>query len=143
MHYTLGKLHVIGSSTYMKVTEEAPGGGRRETELIPRLSGEIAALLEDEDRGRVGLEFGYTGSQTLYDNPYRTEGSSYIEINALAEIKLGKVAIFVNALNLTDSRQTRFDPLLRPLPAATGERIVEAWAPLSGRVFNLGVRVEL
>lgn len=143
VHYTLGKLHMIGSSTYMKVTEEGPGGGRREAELMPRLSGEIVALLEDEDRGRVGLEFGYTGSQKLYDNPYRTEGTPYIEINALAEIRLGQVAIFVNALNLTDSRQTRFDPLLRPLPAATGERIVEAWAPLSGRVFNLGVRIEL
>ena len=143
VHYTVGKLHVIGSSTYMKVTEEAPGGGRREAELLPRLSGELCALFEDEDRGRLGLEFGYTGSQKLYDNPYRTEGSSYIEINALAEIKLGKVAVFANALNLTDRRQTRFDPLLRPLPAATGERIVEAWAPLSGRVFNLGVRVEL
>jgi iron complex outermembrane receptor protein len=143
VHYTLGKLHVIGSSTYMKVTEEAPGGGRREAELIPRLSGELAALLEDEDLGRVGLEFGYTGSQKLYDNPYRTEGSSYIEINALAELRLGNVDIFVNGLNLTDSRQTNFDPLLRPLPAATGERIVDAWAPLSGRVFNLGIRVEL
>ncbi|GFE84108.1 hypothetical protein GCM10011487_61080 [Steroidobacter agaridevorans] len=143
VHYTSGKLHVIGSSTYMKVTEQAPGGGRRESELVPRLSGELCALLEDEDRGRIGLEFSYTGSQQLYDNPYRTEGSPYVEINVLAEIKLGEVAVFLNALNLTDRRQTRFEPLLRPLPAATGERIVEAWAPLAGRVYNLGVRIEL
>lgn len=143
VRYTIGDFYILGSSTYMKATEEAPGGGRRDSELLPRLSGELVGLLEVEERGRVGLEFSYTGRQDLHDNPYRTEGASYIEINALAEIKLGEVAIFVNAINLTDRRQTRFNPLLRPFPTATGERVVDGWAPLAGRVYNLGVRIEL
>ncbi|MFC4314746.1 TonB-dependent receptor plug domain-containing protein [Steroidobacter flavus] len=143
VHYNVGDFHVIGSSTYLDATEAAAGGGRRDSELIPRFSGELAALFEDEERGRLGLEFSYTGKQKLYDNPYRSESKPYLEISALAEIKFGEVGIFLNAINLTDRRQTRFDPLLRPLPAATGERIVEGWAPLTGRVFNLGVRVEL
>jgi outer membrane receptor for ferrienterochelin and colicins len=143
VHYVTGELHVIGNSTYLDATEDALDSGRRDSELVPRLSGELAALLEDEERGRLGLEISYTGVQQLFDNPYRTESEEYVEINALAELKLGEVAVFLNGINLTDQRQTRVDPLLRPAPAPTGERIVDVWAPLAGRVFNLGVRIEL
>jgi iron complex outermembrane receptor protein len=58
-------------------------------------------------------------------------------------MKFGSVAVFFNAINLSDVRQTRFDPLLRPTPAVDGERIVDVWAPLAGRTFNLGIRMEL
>jgi len=142
-HFVSGALHLMGSSTFLDVTEAAEGGGRRDADRVPRFVGEIGAILEDEDRGRIGLEVSYTGSQTLQDNPYRSEGDGCVEINALGEIRLGKVAIFLNAINLTDVRQTRFDPLLRPAPSADGQRIVDIWAPLAGRTFNLGVRMEL
>jgi len=143
LHYTIGELHVIGSATYLDATEAAPGGGRRTSELLPRFSGELAALLEDEERGRIGLELSYTGKQPLFDNPYRTVSKDYVELNALAEIKFGRVAVFLNAINLTNVRQTRFDPLLLPNAAPDGQRIVDVWAPLAGRTFNLGVKVEL
>lgn len=103
---------------------------------------ELAALLEDEARGRIGVEISYTGRQTLSDNPYRRSSPSYVELNALAEIKFGETAIFLNAINLTDVRQTRFDPLLLATPGAGGQRVTDVWAPLAGRVFNLGVRLE-
>ncbi len=122
LHYVSGPLHLIGSSTFLDVTEAAATGGRRDSERVPRFSGELAAILEDEDRGRIGLEVSYTGRQALEDNPYRNEGSGYFEINALGEMKFGSVAVFLNAINLTDERQTRFDPLLRPAPAADGQR---------------------
>ncbi|MEO8061619.1 MAG: TonB-dependent receptor [Pseudomonadota bacterium] len=142
-HYVTGSLHVIGSSTYLDVTEVAEAGGRHRSDLVPRVAAELAAILEDEERGRVGIEVSYTGRQVLLDNPYRDEGKSYVEINALAEMKFGSIAVFFNALNITNVRQTRFDPLLRPTPAADGQRIVDVWAPLSGRMFNLGIRWEL
>jgi len=44
-------------------------------------------------------------------------------------------------LNLTDVRQTRWNPLLRPARGADGRWTVDAWAPLEGRVLNGGVRV--
>jgi len=50
--------------------------------------------------------------------------------------------VFLNAINLTDERQTRFDPLLRPSPGPAGQPVTELWAPIAGRVFNLGVRLE-
>ena len=142
LRYVTGKLHVIGSYTFLDVTDAASGGERRAADRVPRHTAELAALLEDETRGRIGLEISYTGRQTLSDNPYRTSSPAYVELNALAEIKFGETAVFLNAINLTDERQTRFDPLLLATPGAGGQRITSVWAPLAGRVFNLGVRLE-
>lgn len=142
LRYVAGALHVIGSYTYLDVTELGAGGARRAADRVPRQMAEFAALLEDEDRGRIGVEISYTGRQTLLDNPYRSSSPSYVELNALAELKIGETAIFLNAINLTNVRQAHFDPLLRPTPGEGGQRITELWAPVAGRVFNLGVRLE-
>jgi outer membrane receptor for ferrienterochelin and colicins len=68
---------------------------------------------------------------------------AYLELNALGEIHFGSVSIFVNAINLTNVRQTRFDPLIRPTPGLGGNPITDVWAPLDGRTFNPGIRVDL
>jgi len=141
--YIAGPLHVIGNYTFLHVTEAAPGGGREAAELVPRTSAEVAGILEDEERGRIGVEISYTGPQALAENPYRTESESFVEINVLAEMRFGPVAVFLNAVNLTDVRQTHFDPLLRPGPGPGGDPITAVWAPLAGRTFNLGIRAEL
>ena len=39
-------------------------------------------------------------------------------------------------------RQTRWDSVIRPTQGADGRWTVDAWAPLEGRVFNGGVRLE-
>jgi outer membrane receptor for ferrienterochelin and colicins len=70
-------------------------------------------------------------------------GAAYYELNALGEIHVGSVSLFFNAINLTNVRQTRFDPLIRPTPGPGGNPITDVWAPLNGRTFNLGVRAEL
>ncbi|MBF8291456.1 MAG: TonB-dependent receptor, partial [Steroidobacteraceae bacterium] len=142
LRYVTGPLNVIASYTYLDVTEAADGGGRHAADRIPRHTAELAALLEDEDRGRIGIEISYTGQQTLLDNPYRTSSPSYVELNALAEIRFGETAIFLNAINLTNVRQNQYDPLLRQAPGAGGQIITDLWAPVAGRVFNLGVRLE-
>jgi outer membrane receptor for ferrienterochelin and colicins len=141
--YSTDSLHVLANSTYLDVTEAAPLGGRRDAELIPRFSAELAVILEDEERGRIGMEIAYTGHQALSDNPFRTVSRAYVEVNALAEVKAGRAAFFVNAMNLTNVRQRDEDPLLRPTPGLGGEPITDVWAPLIGRTFNLGVRLEL
>jgi outer membrane receptor for ferrienterochelin and colicins len=46
----------------------------------------------------------------------------------------------VNAENLGNVRQTRWDPLLRPSRRPDGRWTVDAWAPLDGLVVNGGVR---
>ncbi len=57
----------------------------------------------------------------------------------LAERQFGRFKVFRNADNLTDVRQTQFDPLVRPAPGR-GRLTVAAWAPLDGRSFNAGIR---
>jgi len=100
-------------------------------------------MWEQEGRWRVGAEVYYTGAQALEENPYRSESEPFVILGALAERRLGAVRIFVNAENVTDARQTRFDPLVRPLRSPEGRWTTDAWAPLEGRVFNAGVRIDL
>jgi iron complex outermembrane receptor protein len=142
VRYVSGPLQMICSYTYLDVTEAAAGDGRQSVDRVPRHAAELAALLEDETRGRIGVEISYTGTQALEDNPYRDSSPSYVEVNALAEIRFGETAVFLNAINLTNVRQSDYDPLLRPSPGAGGERVTDLWAPVAGRVFNLGVRLE-
>ena len=139
---TVGEAHLLFNSTYMDATEESPDGGRRAAELMPELSAEIAAIFELEGHGRAGFEVSYTGSQQVHDDPYLTSAPSLLEINALAEWNLGKFSLFLNAMNLTDEQQQDHAPLLRPatVPGLGGNPVVDAWAPLVGRYFNLGVR---
>jgi iron complex outermembrane receptor protein len=142
-HLVAGPLHFIGSTTYLDATESASPGGRRKADRTARWSGELAALFEDEKLGRIGIELGYTGRQALYENPYSSASKPFLELGVLAEARLGRVAIFFNAENLTNIRQSRYDSLLRQTPLPTGERTIDLWSPIAGRIFNIGVRAKL
>jgi iron complex outermembrane receptor protein len=143
IRYVTGPLQVIGSWSTIDATESAASGLRHTAPMVPRHSAELAGIIENESRGRIGVEVGYTGKQALENDPYRNGSETYFEVNALAELRFGDLAIFLNAINLTDVRQTRFDPLIRPSAGPGGNPITDVWAPLDGRVFNLGVRAEL
>jgi len=132
---------VTGSYLYLDASEPDDAGvGRRDVPLTPRHSAGVVAVWEEHDRGRIGLELYYTGEQPLEDNPYRSDGKSYLEVGLLGEIVLGRYRLFLNLENLLDVRQTRDDPLVRPVRAPDGSWTVDAWAPLEGFVANAGVR---
>lgn len=133
VHYTAGVLHLIASYTYLNSQEE----------LVPKHAAEIGAIAEDEKRGRVGLELGYTGKMRVENDPYRAISRPYSEVNILAAKYWGETQLFVNATNILDVRQSNYDPLLRPSRSATGQPATDIWAPLTGRVINIGVRLEL
>jgi outer membrane receptor for ferrienterochelin and colicins len=143
VHYVVGPLQIISSWSYINATEAALSGVRQEAPLVPRQSAEVGAILENSQRGRIGIEMGYTGRQTLEDDPYRHTSEPYVELNALGEIHFGNVSIFLNAINLTNARQTYFEPLVRPTPGLGGTPSVDVWAPLDGRSFNVGIRADL
>lgn len=136
--------HVTATHTWTHATEPDPfAGGRREVPVTPRHQAGIVGMWEAEDRGRVGVEFYYTGRQSLDDNPYRSTSQPYLVVGLLLERRIGAARVFVNAENLLDARQTRWDPL--PLPQRSRELrwTTDAWAPLEGRSVNAGIRLDL
>jgi outer membrane receptor for ferrienterochelin and colicins len=137
------ELDVIVTHMYLWSTEADPdrAGARREVPLNPRHAGSLDVLGE-VGPVRIGFEVFLTGRQSLDDNPYRERGKPYVLWGALVDWNLGRARLFVNAENLSDVRQTRDEPLLRPARTVDGRWTVDAWAPLEGRTINAGIRVQ-
>ena len=131
---------VTATYTYVRARETVDAV-EENVPLTPRHSAGVVGMWEKEDVGRVGVEWYYTGRQSLEENPYRAVSEPYVILGLLAEKQFGRVRLFVNGENLTGVRQTRWDPLLRPTRAADGRWTVDAWAPLEGRNINGGLRV--
>lgn len=117
-------------------------GSRREVPLSPAHRAGLDVALDLEEIGsRATVEAYYTGSQHVVDDPYRSVSRPYTTVEALATQKIGSVQVFFSAQNLTNVRQTNYDPLLLPTQSRSGRWTTDAWAPLSGRVFRFGARV--
>ncbi len=126
------------TASYTQVrTRERDG---RELALTPRHSGGLVAAAASS-RGRVGLQVLFTGAQRLDANPFRSRSEPYVLAGLLGEYRFGRWRLFVNADNLTDVRQTDWDPIARPARDVDGRWTVDAWAPLAGRLINAGLRV--
>jgi len=129
------------STTYTYVqSRETENGQRVDVDLTPRQNLGIVGMWQNEN-SRIGVECYYTGQQRLEVNPYRSSSLPYVLVGLLAEHRFGHFRIFVNTENLTNVRQTRWDPLLRPSQSPDGRWTVDAWAPLDGRVLNGGLRL--
>jgi outer membrane receptor for ferrienterochelin and colicins len=128
-----------------RTRETSPESGSiRESPYVPRESAGLDAAVEEDESGtRLGVEIFYTGPQALADNPYRSVSPPFVTLGLLASQQFGRANVFVNVENLTDVRQTRFDPLRRPTAGDGGRRTVDEWAPLEGRSINAGVRLRL
>ena len=131
---------LTASYTHVRSREQV-GGVIGDVAQTPRHSLGLVAMAENED-GRVGFELYYTGRQRLEANPYRDISEPYTLVGVLIERRIGPLRLFVNLENLTDVRQHRWDPVLRPDRARDGRWTVDAWAPLDGRVINGGVRLQ-
>ncbi|MEC7933732.1 MAG: TonB-dependent receptor [Pseudomonadota bacterium] len=141
LRYRWNAVTLTGSYVHVDAREPDPdAAGRRTVPLTPRDSAGLVAMWEKHGRGRIGIEAYYTRRQSLDDNPYRTRSRPYVQLGAMGELVLGKVSLFVNAENLLNVRQTKFDPLLLRSRAPTGAWTVDAWAPTDGFVLNGGVR---
>lgn len=122
--------------------ERSPAtGALREAPYVPREDAGLDAGIEDDDSGTyLAAEVFYTGRQALQDDPYRAVSAPYTTVGLLAAKRVGRATVFANAENLTNVRQTAFEPLMRAQPGEGGAWTVDAWGPLDGRRFNAGVR---
>jgi iron complex outermembrane receptor protein len=108
--------------------------------LTPQHRAGLMAALEGR-RGRIGADVLFTGQQRLDANPYRSTSESYVVTSLVGEARFGRWRLFVNADNVTDVRQTKWDPIGRPTQDVDGRWTVDAWAPLEGRIINAGIRI--
>jgi outer membrane receptor for ferrienterochelin and colicins len=116
-------------------------GLRRDVPLTPKHFGSLNLIWEKEGVGGVGLEAYAFGRQPLEDDPSLDSGKPYVLLGALARRRFGKVLVFINAENLLDFRQTNEEAMVLQARRPDGRWLVDAWAPLDGRVFNAGVRL--
>ena len=146
--YKHGPLTITGGYVAVHATEIDPVTLEREgSDLVPRQTAGVSAVWEEE-WGKIGLESFFTGRQSLNNpvnpNPYRQVSVPYVIFGALVEWNItDDLSLFINSENLTDVRQTRYDPLLRPQPAPDGRWTTDVWAPLDGRLINGGLRARL
>lgn len=145
-------LRVTATYSYLRSTECDPDDimdaecVRREVPLTPRHAATLVASLEQEGKSRLGVEVYYTGRQELESdlNPYRSSSEPYVLVGFLAEraieTRAGLARMFVNFENITNVRQTRFDPLLLPARGRGGRWTTDAWTELVGFTVNAGLR---
>ncbi|HET6680980.1 MAG TPA: TonB-dependent receptor plug domain-containing protein [Gemmatimonadaceae bacterium] len=145
-----GPLRVTATWAYLRATEwdpDAPADpfARRAVPLTPRYSAGLVASVEQEETYRLGLEFYYTGRQSLDDNPYRDRSRPYVIVGMLGErwitTGVGSARVFLNLENIGNVRQTREDPLLLPARGRGGRWTTDAWTDLGGFTVNGGVRL--
>jgi len=136
-------LMVTASYQYLQGTQvDVRSGLRTDVPLNPRHAGGLTIVWADEEGGpRLGLEAYYTGRQALDENPYRSVSEPYLTIDALVEMPVGPVVLFLHGEDLTDVRQSGFDPLLLPTARPGGRWTTDVWAPLTGRTINFGLWV--
>src|SRR6266550_973931 len=130
----------VATYLYLRSTEvDELGTGRRDIPLNPPHTATFD-LLWKSGAGNFGFEGYYTGSQALEDNPYRSRGRPYVIIGLLYSKQIGPAFVYVNAEDVGDVRQTKYDPLLRPAPLRDGRWATDEWAPIEGRAVNAGLR---
>jgi outer membrane receptor for ferrienterochelin and colicins len=110
--------------------------GNQTLPLVPRSRLNSALLFEREQNFKAGIEAYYTSSQIL-TNGSRTR--AFWVLGIFGEKTLGKIAIFFNAENITDTRQSRFGQVV--LPPHQSPTFAEIYTHTEGRVFNGGVKL--
>ena len=122
------------TANYMYVRSRELDNGRRvAVPLTPAHSFGIVGMWERENTGRIGIECYYTGHQRLERNPFRAQSPAYVSLGVLIERRVGIFRLFLNAENLTDARQTRWDPCFARIGLRTG---AGRW--MHGRLWTAG-----
>ncbi|MGY4386440.1 outer membrane receptor for ferrienterochelin and colicins [Pedobacter sp. UYP24] len=106
--------------------------------LTPKNQLSFDATYEIEGSFRFGAESFYTGPQLLSDG---STGRGYTTFGLLVQKMWKHLDIFVNAENLTDQRQTKWNSIYTG--SLTNPDFKDIYAPLDGVVVNAGVRIKI
>ncbi|MFC3559827.1 TonB-dependent receptor [Pedobacter jamesrossensis] len=106
--------------------------------LLPKNKLNLALLYEKERNFKLGLEGYFTDKQYLYNN-FLTP--SYWEFGFMAEKVFGKISVFINAENFTDTRQSKYKSVVNG--PHTNPTFDDIWTHTEGRTFNAGIKLKL
>jgi iron complex outermembrane receptor protein len=70
-------------------------------------------------------------------------GNQIWELGVKAQYTHKFITIFSNLENILNIRQTSFGPIVSPSPTLNEPKFAEIYAPLEGRLFNLGIKIRL
>ncbi|MCX2431293.1 TonB-dependent receptor [Pedobacter sp. GR22-10] len=106
--------------------------------LLPQNKVNLALLYEKERNFKLGLEGYFTDRQYLYNNQLT---SAFWEFGFMAEKVFGKISIFINAENFTDTRQSRYKSVVNG--SHLNPSFDDIWTHTEGRTFNGGIKLKL
>ena len=112
--------------------------GNQTLPLVPKSRLNSALLFERESNFKAGLEAYYTSSQVL-TNGSRTR--HFWVLGIFGEKTYEKISFFFNAENITDTRQSRFGPVV--FPPHQNPSFAEIYTHTEGRIFNGGIKLRL
>ncbi|MBP6731297.1 MAG: TonB-dependent receptor [Chitinophagales bacterium] len=88
----------------------------------------------------IGLDVYYYSPVKLSDGRV---GRHIWEVGVNAQYSFKYILLFANFENIADIRQTSFSPVVYPNPTYAHPRFSEIYAPLEGRLFNMGFKLRL
>jgi len=115
---------------YNNINEQKP--------LTPKHSVGAIFMFEQEDKWRIGYEVYYTGKQIRSDY---TSTRDYFTMGLMVMRQFGRLSLFVNFENFTDTRQSRYQSMISP--PNNDPTFTEVWAPTDGIVINGGLVFKL
>ncbi|MDQ6755743.1 MAG: TonB-dependent receptor, partial [Bacteroidota bacterium] len=135
--FIMDDLNLFIGYTYTDTKEHFNNTSNWQT-LTPKHLLNVDLAYEKENNIRTGIEMGYVSEQKLSNG---STGKGYIMFGFLFLKTFGKIDIYINAENLTDRRQTRWENIYTG--TVTNPIFKEIYAPLDGAVFNGGVKIKL
>lgn len=112
--------------------------GNQVLPLVPKSRLNSSLLFEKEENFKAGIEAYYTSNQFLTD---RSRTKPFWVFGIFGEKTFGKISLFLNAENITDTRQGRFGAVV--FPPHQSPTFSEIYTHIEGRVFNGGIKFKL
>ncbi|WP_259017085.1 TonB-dependent receptor [Emticicia fluvialis] len=112
--------------------------GNQTVPLLPKNKINMALLAEKHRNFKIGLEAYYSDRQVLSDGRLT---KPFWEFGLFLEKTFGKLSVFANAENFTDTRQNRFEKVVTD--AHNTPRFNEVYTHTEGRSFNGGIKIKI
>ncbi|MGC9151165.1 MAG: TonB-dependent receptor [Microbacter sp.] len=133
----MDELNLFAGYTYT-LTQNHYNGQTQWQPLSPKNLLYLDLAYEDEGNFRTGIEADYTSRQALYDGSI---GRPTFVVGWLIEKMWKHINVFLNIENITNVRQSKWGALYTG--SISHPVFKDVYAPLEGRVANIGIQIHL